>query len=84
MSGFTSLSRVSVGLALVLVFGVPMSSVVASVVGGFFGFMLLGIGAVFLAAVLFSNKGQSLSRCGQSHIWGHVVRISSNPKEGPI
>jgi len=55
MSSLTSLWRVWLGIALVVFLGVPMFSVISWIVGGFFGFVLLGIGGLFLAALWFAG-----------------------------
>lgn len=47
--------RVWLGVALVVFFGVPVLSVVSWMVGGFFGFVAIAIGILFLILV-FSDR----------------------------
>jgi hypothetical protein len=56
MLWFTSMWRVWLGLALVLLFGVPVFSVLSWIVGGVFGFVLLVAGGAFVFFVLWSDK----------------------------
>jgi hypothetical protein len=55
MSLFTSMWRVWLGIALVVIFGVPVLSVLSWMVGGPLGFIVLGVIGVFILVYLFSN-----------------------------
>lgn len=55
MSWLTSMWRVWLGVAVVVFFGVPVLSVVSWMVGGFFGFVAIAIGILFLILV-FSDR----------------------------
>jgi len=52
MSWFTSMWRVWLGVAVVVFLGVPVFSVVSWIVGGFFGFVAIVIGILFVILVL--------------------------------
>lgn len=56
MSWFTSMWRVWLGTALVVLFGVPIFSVLSWIVGGALGFVLLVVGAVFVFFILWSEN----------------------------
>jgi hypothetical protein len=56
MSWFTSMWRVWLGVALVVFLGVPVFSVVSWMVGGFFGFIAIAIGILFVILVFSENK----------------------------
>ena len=47
--------RVWLGVALVVIFGVPVLSVLSWMVGGPLGFIVLGVIGVFILVYLFSN-----------------------------